>query len=95
MGPNEMIHGFAVTAFQTLPELNAAPWQTEHMKSGARLIWLERPDDNKTFVIAFRTLPEDDTGVFHILEHSVLCGSDRYPVKEPFVELMKSFMSTF
>lgn len=46
--------------------------------------------ENKTFGIAFKTLPSDDSGVFHILEHSVLCGSQKYPVKEPFVELMKS-----
>jgi Zn-dependent M16 (insulinase) family peptidase len=50
---------------------------------------------NKTFAITFKTLPFDDTGVFHILEHSVLNGSDKYPVKEPFVELLKSSMQTF
>ena len=58
----------------------------EHRKSGARLVWLERAEENKTFGIAFQTQPWDDTGIFHILEHSVLCGSERYPVKEPIVE---------
>ncbi|MDE7260592.1 MAG: insulinase family protein, partial [Oscillospiraceae bacterium] len=67
----------------------------EHKKSGARLVWLEREEENKTFSIAFQTQPSDDTGIFHILEHSVLCGSDRYPVKEPFVELLKSSLNTF
>ena len=56
---------------------------------------MERAEENKTFGIAFPTLPSDDTGVFHILEHSVLCGSDKYPVKEPFVELLKHSMNTF
>ena len=95
MEPNEIIHGFAVTSCRVLPELDGKLWQMEHTKSGARLVWLDRPDSNKTFAITFRTMPEDDTGVFHILEHSVLSGSERYPVKEPFLELMKNPMYTF
>jgi Zn-dependent M16 (insulinase) family peptidase len=66
-----------------------------HDQTHARLIWLKRQDENKTFAIGFRTPPQDDTGVFHILEHSVLNGSGRYPVKEPFVQLLKSSMNTF
>ena len=95
MRENEHIHGFTVHSCRELPDLSARIFELEHEKSGARLVWLDREDDNKTFGIAFRTVPEDDTGVFHILEHSVLCGSDSYPVKEPFVELMKSSMQTF
>ena len=95
MKPNEIIHGFTVQSVRPLLELEARICQLEHQKSGARLVWLDRKEENKTFAIAFRTLPEDDTGVFHILEHSVLCGSDRYPTKEPFVELMKSSLQTF
>ena len=95
MRENEHIHGFTVHSYRELPDLGAQIFELEHEKSGARLVWLDREDDNKTFGIAFRTVPEDDTGVFHILEHSVLCGSDNYPVKEPFVELMKSSMQTF
>lgn len=56
---------------------------------------MDNGEVNKTFCVAFKTLPEDSTGVFHILEHSVLCGSAKYPVREPFVELMKSSMATF
>ncbi len=67
----------------------------EHEKSGAALAYIDRDDTNKTFAIAFATTPEDDTGVFHILEHSVLCGSDMYPVKEPFVDLLKGSLNTF
>ncbi len=87
--------GFTLLEEKALPEIGGALQQWEHNKTGAKLAWLQRPDDNKTFGIAFTTLPEDSTGVFHILEHSVLCGSDRYPVKEPFVELLKNSMNTF
>ena len=89
------IQGFTVTKEKELPELNAVLYQMTHDKTGLGLVWLKRDEENKTFGIAFQTLPWDDTGVFHILEHSVLCGSDKYPVKEPFVELMKSSMNTF
>ena len=89
------IQGFTVTKQVQLPELNAVLYQMAHDKTGLGLVWLKRDEENKTFGIAFETLPWDDTGVFHILEHSVLCGSDKYPVKEPFVELMKSSMNTF
>lgn len=90
-----MIHGFLVQRVRDLPELPARLWEMEHEKTGAQLCWLDRDDENKAFSIAFKTLPEDSTGVFHILEHSVLCGSDKYPVKEPFVELMKTSLKTF
>ena len=89
------IHGFTVTRVRKLEELQGRLWELEHDRTGAQLIWLDRPDENKAFSIAFKTLPEDSTGVFHILEHSVLCGSDKYPVKEPFVELLKSSVQTF
>lgn len=84
-----------VTACQTLRELSATLWQPEHVKRGAKLVWLDRADENMTFAAAFPTAPQDDTGVFHILEHSVLCGSERYPVKELYAELMKGSMATF
>ena len=87
--------GFEVTREVPVPELSGRLFRMVHRATGLDLVWLDRPDDNKTFAIAFTTLPEDDTGVFHILEHSVLCGSARYPVKEPFVELMKSSLNTF
>ncbi len=95
MEQNQIVHGFTVLSGRRLDELEAVLWQLEHRRSGARLVWLEREEKNKTFSIAFQTQPWDDTGVFHILEHSVLCGSDRYPVKEPFVELLKSSLNTY
>lgn len=88
-------HGFVVRSVTDLPDIQARMVRFEFEKNGADLVWLARADDNKTFSIAFKTPPEDDTGVAHILEHSVLCGSDKYPVKEPFVELLKSSMATF
>lgn len=92
---NDLIHGFRVESERKLDEISGTMYTATHEKSGAKLAFLSRPDKNKTFSIAFRTIPEDDTGVFHILEHSVLCGSEKYPVKEPFVELLKGSLNTF
>ena len=90
-----MLFGFSETRTVPLGELGGTLHQYTHEKTGARLCWIERAEENKTFAIAFRTIPTDDTGVFHILEHSVLCGSEKYPVKEPFVELLKNSLNTF
>ena len=95
MKQDQIIHNFAILSSRRVDELDAVLHLMSHEKSGAWLVWLERAEENKTFGIAFQTQPWDDTGIFHILEHSVLCGSDRYPVKEPFVELMKSSLNTF
>lgn len=89
------ISGFDVTSCKVLPELDADAYVLHHRASGARLLYLACEDENKAFSIAFKTPPTDDTGVFHILEHSVLCGSTKFPVKEPFVGLIKSSMQTF
>ena len=90
----EKLYGFTVESEEYINEERATLYIARH-ESGARLAHLAREDENKTFAIAFPTLPDDDTGVFHILEHSVLCGSDAFPVKEPFVELLKSSLNTF
>lgn len=89
------VSGFTVTSKKTLAELDADAYVLHHRASGARLLYLACEDENKAFSIAFKTPPTDDTGVFHILEHSVLCGSTKFPVKEPFVDLIKSSMQTF
>ena len=89
------VHGFKVNGATELPDISARMWRMEYERNGADLIWLEREDENRTFAIFFKTLPDDDTGIAHIMEHSVLCGSKRFPVKEPFVELLKSSLSTF
>ncbi len=95
MKQNDMIHGFRVLRVRALSEVGGTLYEMEYEKNGARLCYLARPDENKTFSIAFKTVPTDSSGVFHILEHSVLCGSEKYPVKEPFVALLKGSMQTF
>ena len=87
--------GFTVTRVESLPEISGQAYLMRHDATGARALWLACADTNRSFAISFKTPPVDDTGVFHILEHSVLCGSDRYPVKEPFVNLLKTSMQTF
>ena len=91
---NQMLHGFTVNKITEIEEISATLVQMTH-RCGARLNFLDREDENKTFSITFKTIPEDSTGVFHIIEHSVLCGSEKYPVKEPFVELLKGSLNTF
>lgn len=86
---------FLLQRQRDIPEMQGTLWEMEHPGSGAKLAWLQRQDENMTFTIGFRTIPTDSTGVFHILEHSVLAGSDKFPVKEPFVELLKSSLQTF
>ena len=86
---------FTLLRRREIAEMQGTLWEMEHEKSGAKLAWLQRKDENMTFSVGFRTIPTDSTGVFHILEHSVLAGSDKYPVKEPFVELLKSSLQTF
>ena len=76
-------------------DLSSQAYLLQHKKSGARVFILSNQDDNKTFYIGFRTPPYDDTGVAHIMEHSVLCGSEKYPLKDPFVELVKGSLNTF
>ena len=88
-------HGFCVDRVRESEELHGKMVEMHHEKTGAQLVWVDNGEVNKTFCVAFKTLPEDSTGVFHILEHSVLCGSAKYPVREPFVELLKSSMATF
>lgn len=90
----EILHGFTLKNKRYIEEQKAELLEFTH-PTGAKLIYLATKDVNKLFSVAFKTLPSDDTGVFHILEHSVLCGSDNFPVKEPFVELLKSSMNTF
>lgn len=78
-----------------IEELESDGWVLKHKKSGARVVVMSNEDPNKVFHIAFRTPPKDSTGVAHILEHSVLCGSEEFPVKDPFVELVKGSLNTF
>jgi len=91
----EVFFGFKVIDNQEIEDIVSEGTIFEHEKTGAKLLFLKNKDDNKVFSISFRTPPKDSTGVAHILEHSVLCGSKKYPVKEPFVELAKGSLNTF
>lgn len=92
---DENVSGFVVEKIEAITDIKGTAYVMRHKKSGARLMHLECDDNNKAFAIGFKTPPQDSTGVFHILEHSVLCGSKKYPVKEPFVDLIKTSMQTF
>lgn len=90
-----MSKAFDLVREQNIPELNSVAKLYLHKRTGARLLSIINDDENKVFAINFRTTPKDSTGVPHILEHSVLNGSEKYPVKEPFVELLKGSLATF
>lgn len=91
----KVIHGFKLHRIEEVKEVDGVARIFEHEKTGARLLYLSNADDNKVFSISFRTIPANDTGLPHILEHSVLCGSRKFPTKEPFVDLMKGSVNTF
>lgn len=91
----QVYHGFRLLEEAEINEIQSAARMFEHEKSGARLLHLENKDDNKVFSIGFRTTPSDDTGVPHILEHSVLCGSRKFQTKDPFGDLAKGSLNTF
>ena len=92
---NDIIHNFKLISIENVKDINAKLYQFEHIKSKGLVAYLECDDTNCCFAIGFKTLPEDSTGVCHIIEHSLLCGSKKYPLKEPFVNLLKTSLSTF
>ncbi len=94
MNLNETKYGFTLTEKRYVNEINSVARIFRH-ESGAELLHVENDDENKVFSISFRTPPADSKGIPHILEHSVLCGSRKYPIKEPFVELLKGSLKTF
>lgn len=87
--------GYTLVKREDCPEQHGTLTVLTHDVSGAAVLLVENDDDNKAFGIGFGTFPADDTGVFHILEHSVLAGSEKYPVKSPFLQLLKSSMASF
>lgn len=89
------LDAYRVIKEKNVEELKSQGTILEHKKTGAKIFLLSNDDENKVFCIGFRTPPEDSTGVPHILEHSVLCGSTKFPVKDPFVELVKGSLNTF
>ena len=91
----DTVHGFVVEQSRHIKEIGGDLYIMRHTHSGAQLCYIDNDDRNMTYAVTFATPSKDSTGVFHILEHSVLCGSEKYPVDDPFVELMKSSLYTF
>lgn len=91
----DRISAYEITKEEDLKDIRSKGWLLRHKKTGARIMLIENDDENKVFNIAFRTPPKNSTGVAHILEHSVLCGSKEFPLKDPFVELVKGSLNTF
>lgn len=91
----QQLSAYRMVEQRTIREMQSEGFVLEHKKTGARIFLLSNEDENKVFCIGFRTPPNDDTGLPHILEHSVLCGSEKFPLKDPFVELVKGSLNTF
>ena len=89
------LENYELVQQKNLKDLKSEGYYLRHIKSGAKILLMENQDDNKVFFVGFRTPPEDSTGLPHILEHSVLCGSKNFPLKDPFVELVKGSLNTF
>lgn len=89
------ISAYEILKEENLKDIRSTGYLLRHKKTGARVMLIENDDENKVFNIAFRTPPKNSTGVAHILEHSVLCGSREFPLKDPFVELVKGSLNTF
>ncbi len=90
-----MISGYILEKEQDLQDIKSCGLVYRHKKTGARVAVVSNNDENKVFIVGFRTPPKDNTGAAHIIEHTVLCGSDRFPVKDPFMELVKGSLNTF
>jgi Zn-dependent M16 (insulinase) family peptidase len=95
VAPGDEIHGYRVLRVEHLPEIHAVFHELHHRVTGARHIHVSRPDRENTFGVIFKTVPWDSTGVAHILEHVVLCGSERFPVRDPFFSMLKRSLNTF
>ena len=91
----EACKAYEIKELRDIPDLNSKGALLVHKKSGAKVVVMENDDPNKVFYIGFRTTPDNSTGVAHIMEHTVLCGSRKFPVKDPFVELVKGSLNTF
>ena len=91
----EDLKAYTIIEKRKIGDLNSEGYLLKHKKTGANITLLLNDDENKVFYIGFRTPPKDSTGVAHILEHSVLCGSKHFPVKDPFIELAKGSLNTF
>ncbi|KAI0852324.1 Metalloenzyme, LuxS/M16 peptidase-like protein [Daldinia vernicosa] len=93
--PGEKLHGFTLLRTKHVPELELTALHLRHDKTGADYLHIAREDSNNVFSIGFKTNPPDDTGVPHILEHTTLCGSQKYPIRDPFFKMLPRTLSNF
>ncbi|KAH0497942.1 hypothetical protein TgHK011_005223 [Trichoderma gracile] len=93
--PGSKLHGFTLVRAKHVPELELTALQLQHDKTGADYLHIARDDTNNVFSIGFKTNPPDDTGVPHILEHTTLCGSEKYPIRDPFFKMLPRTLSNF
>ncbi|KAK1655236.1 peptidase M16C associated [Colletotrichum phormii] len=93
--PGDKLHGFTLLRTKHVPELELTALHLQHDKTGADYLHIARDDSNNVFSIGFKTNPPDDTGVPHILEHTTLCGSQRYPIRDPFFKMLPRTLSNF
>jgi len=91
----DRVGDYQVLRVEALPEIHAVFHELAHPATGAHHIHISRPDAENTFGVLFKTVPRDSSGVAHILEHVVLCGSERFPVRDPFFSMLKRSLSTF
>lgn len=91
----DQLHGYAVTSVEDVPELCLTAYKLRHTRTGAEHLHIAREDSNNVFSVSFRTTPSNSTGVAHILEHLALCGSAKYPVRDPFMKMLTRSLSTF
>ena len=95
LNPNEKLFGFEVKLTDMVNDINSKVYLLSHIKSGARVIVAKNDDENRVFFISFKTPPTNSQGTAHIMEHSVLCGSEKYDIKDPFNELSKCSLNTY
>jgi Zn-dependent M16 (insulinase) family peptidase len=93
--PGARIDQYCINRIESLKEISSVFYELEHLVTGARHVHISNADAENTFSVAFKTVPRDSTGVAHILEHTVLCGSKRYAVRDPFFSMLKRSLSTF
>ncbi|MBP1720733.1 MAG: metalloprotease, insulinase family, partial [Deltaproteobacteria bacterium] len=91
----EIFHGFRIARVEAIPEIRVTACEAEHLKTGAKVLHLHCDDRENLFSVGFRTPSRDSTGAAHILEHTVLAGSEKYPVKDAFNELSRGSLQTF
>ena len=91
----DRLHGYEVQTIEDIPELCLTTYMLNHVKSGSQHLHIYREDSNNLFGVSLRTTPKDDTGVAHVLEHLALCGSNRYPVRDPFMKMLNRSLATF